>query len=148
MKPVKYITLFALLAMVGCAGMQTLPSICDTIEPSESVLCSIAERSGVRLEDMGTVLILANMVAIKEGLYTKADAIDVLSELHALLDKGALSYVMYRKEIYKYIADYPGLISVAEEYLSQFAGYYQFIYTKDRDILRGWIDKRIAELDF
>ena len=142
----KKLTLVLTLAMLigGCAGLRQ-PSICDEIT-SPSILCEIAAKHDVRLEDIGTALVVINKIAIIEEAYSREDAIEVLEELLLLLDKGALSYAMFRLEVYKRAEKYAGLIEVAESYFWTFQSQRSFIYREDRRILRSWLTEQIESL--
>lgn len=148
-KPVLAVAIgFALLVIVigqGCAGIGTAPSICETItEPS--LLCDLSEKSGVRLEDIGNGLVIANAVAIGQGLYTKDQALKVMQEIRSILDN-PVSYAFFKSGVYEKVKAYPGLIEVAEIYFEELGAKTQIMYRVDRDILTGWMDKQIKRLE-
>ena len=136
------VILIVLCMTVGCS---TAPSVCDTVtEPS--LLCSIAEEYGIRLEDVGGGFIMVNELAIIGGLYTRDQATIVLKELRDLLDLGGISYAVYRLELYDLVGEYSGLLDVAGGFVSRFANQFQVIYTADRRLLRGWIDGQLVKV--
>lgn len=132
----------AMLLMAACAG--SLPTVCDEISPGESVLCDIANKQGIRLEDVGLGLILVNSVAIKEGVYTRDQARGVVEKLLSCLD-GSVTYALFRDRIQEYTAGYPGLLEVTQAYLYQFSLSKQISQT-DREILTAWLNNRLKEL--
>lgn len=134
------LSLAILLALTACA---TGPSICDDTE--DSYLCQIAEQNNVQLEDIGNVLIVANTVAIGNGRYTQAQAVEVLKEFRSRLEH-PISYSFFRDTVRDRIESYPGLIEVADIYLSEFVGMYRIMYSADRTILIGWLDQQIERL--
>ena len=128
----------------GCAGIGTRPSICDTLtEPSQ--LCWLSEKYNVRLEDIGNGLIVANAVAIVQGVYTKEDAIAVMRDIRAILDN-PVSYAFFKTGVDARVAFYPGLLEIATVYFSELGGVTQIMYRTDRDILIGFLDKQIKML--
>jgi hypothetical protein len=138
--------LVLMLAMLmGCALLSKAPSICDDLE-GPSLMCEIAAKHNVRLEDIGNALVVINEIAIIEEAYSKEDAIEVLKEIRLLLDKGALSYAMFRLAVYEKAEKYAGLIEVAESYFWTFQNQRSFIYKEDRRILRDWINRQIERL--
>ena len=134
--------LILILVLVGCAGR--LPTVCDEVK-GPSLLCDTAERYGVRLEDVGNGLIIANAIAIAEGLYTIDEAVEVMTELRDILDD-PITYVTFKVEVYKRMEKYPGLIEVATVYFDELGGMAKEIYPIDRKLLVGWLDKQIKTL--
>jgi len=131
-----------LFMVAGCVGTQTAPSVCDTVE--KSMLCDLAQDQGVRLEDIGLVLIVVNSVAIGEGLYSKDQARAVLVDLRAILDN-PVSYVFFRANVYDSVDKYPELLEVCKLYLDRFTTG-RIMYKADRAILISWLDDRIEAL--
>lgn len=140
------LTLMAALVIAGLAGcsLATAPSVCDSITAGDSHLCAIAGKTGVRLEDIGNTLIVANAVAIGSGAYTQDQARLVLQGLRASLDS-PLSYLAMQDELRQVLSKYPGLFIVATIYLDQF-GVDQVISPVDTGILKSWLDRQIATL--
>ena len=135
--------LIVLLAFTSCSTVGIAPSVCDDLsEPS--LLCQTAAKFGVRLEDIGGALVIANTVAIAAGTYTKADALEVISELRSgLMDP--ISYIAFRTNISLYVYKYPGLLEVAQMYIKQFTST-QDILDTDRKLLIDWLDVQIESL--
>ncbi len=133
-----------LLSLVAaCEFPGKRPTICDRVE-GPSILCQVAEKNGVRLEDVGTGLILVNAVAISEGVYTKSDAKNVLGKILQALD-GPVTYVFFKEHIIRSTEAFPGLLDVATVYLEEFS-LSKKMHDADRDILRVWLTNRIKSL--
>ena len=128
----------------GCAYLTPMPSVCDTIE-GPSLLCDLSEKYKVRLEDIGNGLIIANAVAIGQGLYTRDQAVEVMKEIRAILDN-PVSYAFFKAGVDEKVALYPGLLEIATVYFSELGGLTQIMYRTDRDILIGFLDKQIEIL--
>jgi len=121
-----------------------LPSKCEQItEPS--MLCQMAEEHQVRLEDIGNILIVANAVAIGEGLYTREQAIEVMMDLKYILEN-PVSYLFFKGEVEKTLIKYPGLFEVAQIYMTELTSP-QIMYSTDREMLSNWLGDRIAGLE-
>lgn len=131
----------ALSFLVGCTGG---PSVCDKREEAESYLCETAEKAGIRLEDAGNILMIANAVAIGEGAYSRGDALKVLVDIRSLINSSP-SYSFITKAVRDKVDRYPGLFIVAEVYLSSM-NQPQIISNFDRDILDSWLGRQIAIL--
>lgn len=130
------------MLLAGCAGNR--PSVCDGIQPGDSLLCQIAADHDIQLEDVGLALVAVNAVAIGEGLYTRDQAQEVINRLLLALD-GSITYAVFRDRIMEYTEKYPGLLDVAQTYLDRFALSKQIRET-DRDILRTFLQKRLKAL--
>ena len=139
---------FALLLMLLLVFMFTAcatgPSVCDTRENQKSYLCEAADKLGVRLEDAGNILMIANIIAIEEGSYTTDQALVVMKDLLALVE-GSPSYMYLTRKVWEKVDKHPGLFIVAESYLSAMTRP-QIISKYDRDILTAWLKKQIAIL--
>ena len=139
------------VAFTGCAGWQNMPSTCDKYTEGESVLCGLADKIGVRLEDIGNVLIVANTVAIGEGVYTKEQANEVFTGIINLLggpsDRAFITYDQFRQGILDIAGKYPGLVMVASSYLDMFLGQQQIITPVDKEMLVKWFEARIQVVD-
>lgn len=133
--------LLACLLFTGCAA--TGPSVCDGLT-EKSYLCEAADKSGAKLEDIGNVLIVANAVAIGQGVYTKEQALKVMVDIRSRLDF-PVSYLFIRSMVTDATSRYPGLFEVAAIYLAQFNSP-RIMYGKDREILTSWLDQQIKLL--
>lgn len=136
--------LFVVGLYAGCSHFSDLPSVCDTIPSEESVLCDMAKERDIRVEDIGTVFIVANAVAIGEGLYTKEQAIEICRELRDLFDD-PITYVTFKASVMDKVDKYPGLLDVALSYLGVF-NFDVDIYPIDRQLIVDWLDEQILRL--
>lgn len=133
--------IMALCLFVGCAG---LPSVCDDITEG-SILCKISKEQGVRLEDVGNVLIIANAIAIGEGAYSIEQAIDVMKKIRALLDD-PISYIGFKNGLKSTMTKYPGLIEIGSIYIDQFTGT-RLMSNTDSEMLITFLDNRIKNME-
>lgn len=140
---IRIVLLLSLCLAIGCAGLGDRPSVCDTTE--KSLLCDLSAEYGVRIEDIGNGLIIANSVAIGEGLYTREQARAVLVDLRAILDN-PVSYAFFRLQVLDRVAKYPELILVAQQYFDELTTG-QIMYKADRQMLCAWLDDRIEALE-
>jgi len=140
--PLALIVVIALM-LSSCAGFQNLPSVCDDIE--DSALCNIADKNNVRLEDIGNAFIIANAVAIGQGMYSKEQARIVLNEIQGAL-MNPITWVLFSDIVRNKIDKYPGLLEIAEGYFSVLVSDYTQIYDADRTILVEWLAKQIKIL--
>lgn len=138
-----FVLVLALL-LAGCGTIFDLPSVCDD-KTERSVLCDLADSTGIKLEDIGRSLIFVNAVAIHEGEYTKEQAIDALKEIRQVIDN-PVSYLFFKTELEKSFAKVPGLFEVTEDYINNFVNP-QIMHDKDREILMAFLDNRIDELE-
>lgn len=138
------ILLTASADLYGCGMMSEAPSVCDSIAAGDSHLCTIAAKTGMRLEDIGSTLIVANAVAIGSGAYTQDQARQVLVGLRAGLDN-PISYLAMQGAVRQALDKYPGLFIVATAFLNQF-NVDQVIGPVDSGILKSWLDRQIATL--
>jgi hypothetical protein len=135
--------LFLIVSLSGCSMLGPRTSICDDLqEPSR--LCQVANKAGVRLEDIGNILIVTNAVAIGEGAYEAEDACRVLEDIRTALDV-SITYLFVRNMVMDATSKYPGLFIVAGSYLDLF-DLKEIITDKDKQILKGWLDKQIVIL--
>lgn len=141
---IKYMGLIFLATCLILTSCANLPSVCDTMT-QKSYLCDISQKHGVRLEDVGNGLIVVNAIAIQQGLYTKEQAIKVLSEIDALL-KYPISYAAFKAGVYEKVDAFPGLIEVASIYFSELGLLSQDILQADRKLLVDWIAKQLSFL--
>jgi hypothetical protein len=128
----------------GCAGLKTLPSVCDDLQ-TPSKLCEVSKKYGVRIEDIGNGLIIANAVAIGQGVYTKDEALKVMKEIRAVLDN-PVSNAFFKAQVYLKVDTYPGLLEVASAYFSELGSLTQMMYAEDRRLLVGFLDQQIKIL--
>ena len=131
------------MGLTGC-GQTKAPSVCDSIPAGSSHLCIIAAKTGMRLEDIGNTLIVANAVAIGSGAYSQEQARQVLLGLRATLN-GPVSYLAMQSEVRQALTKYPGLFIVATVVLDQM-GVDQVIGPVDSGILKTWLDRQIDTL--
>lgn len=137
-----FIFIVCTLLLSGCI-FPDLPSTCDDA-PDESVLCSIASKSNMRLEDVGGAMIIINSVLIAEGAYTKADAQMVISLLLDSLTK-SVTYAIFKDKFLTYSKSYPDLVKVADCYLETFSLQKQMCQF-DRSLLIYWLTERLEKL--
>ena len=131
------------LTLVSCAPLQRLesrPGVCDNISSGESVLCDMAQKSGIRPEDVGKGIVAVNAVLIARERYTYAQAVEVIDKLLMALD-GPITYVIFKDKIQEFTKKYPGLLEVVREDLEYFALSNQ-IYPADKDILQNWLKRQ------
>lgn len=138
----KLILLFSMLFLL--TGCITGPSVCDNRGDAKSYLCAMADTSGVRLESVGNILIVANSVAIGQGAYSKEEAVVVLKSILIVVERGP-SYSHIRKTVIKETDKYPGLFIIADSYISNM-NQPQVISKFDKDILTAWINRQITSL--
>ena len=137
---------FVVALFVGCVP-STLPSICDDLGDQPSILCDLTKDEnsvfyGVRLEDIGNALIVANAIAIGQNLYTREDATTVLDVFIALLQDPVTSGATFVTEVLDITNEYPGLFEVATVYLSELRLQTQPFLAADRDILSKLLTKQ------
>jgi hypothetical protein len=137
----KILVMFAILAVCtfGCAIDG--PSVCDDIEQGESVLCDAMKDSKYRIEDVGNALIVANIIAIGEGVYTREDAVELCEDVITLLEN-PLEFVSIRKLNEKY----PGLLDIVQIYVGSSFDIDMGLYPTDRKILIKWFKARIDSM--
>lgn len=129
---------------VGCVEIfNSGPTVCDTVQ-GNSVLCTMSDKHGVKLETIGNVLIVANRTAIAAGAYSKSDALKALVEIRKLIDS-PVSYAFFTTEVRRVSKKYPGLIQIAEKYLSDLIED-KIMFKADREILQKFLDSRIKSL--
>ena len=134
----------AVLALLvsGC-GIMSGPSVCDDTTEA-SILCDLSAKAGVRLENVGNMLIIVNAVAIGEGAYSTDDALGVLEGLRGFVDN-PVSYLSIKNEVVNVVSKYPGLFTLTGIYLQGFNSP-AVLSEKDRRILTVWLDNRIRGL--
>ncbi len=135
----------AVVLLLGCSTLDVLapgPSVCESDE-GPSLLCVMAEKNGVKLEAVANALIIANAIMIGEGVYSRAQAIEVLSDLLTILER-PVSYRYFRLELLNALDKYPGLILVANSYINQFT-MPQIMFKRDRGYIQ-WILRNQIEV--
>ena len=138
------LVMFLLFLVAGCSPMFNGPSVCDD-KTSPSLLCDIADNNGVRLESVGDLIIIVNMVSILGGQYTNDHAVTVLKNIRQSIEQ-PISYAFLKAVIEENAGGYPGLFDMANSYISELISP-EIISTKDRFILIGWLDNRIIDLE-
>lgn len=143
----KFFILAILFLFIGCAAqdgtMPVMPSACDTIQ-GPSMLCAMAAEQGVNLSMVADGLGLANIIAIERGMYSKEDALKVLTGLRQFMD-GPVSYAAFRAELDGVVTAYPYLLNTLEQYTSRLIDT-RIMYTEDANLIRGWLDRLIKGL--
>ena len=131
------------LVFSSCAMFPQDSSICEDIQ-TPSLLCRMAADKGVTLEMVGNALIIANAIAIAEGVYSKAQARGVLIELRGILDN-PVSYLFFKQGLKKYVDRYPGLLQIATAYIDRF-DITQVMYKADQELLVKFLSSQIEDL--
>lgn len=128
----------------SCTTFNPGQSICDTIQ-GESILCQTAKDHNVSLEQIGSILIIVDYASIRSGLYTKDQAIDVLKQANDILS-GPLAYRGFRTWLISALvkSKAPELIEISAMFPDSTA----IMYKADQDILRGFIERHLANLGF
>ena len=121
-----------------------LPSHCDDLK-SPSYLCQFAQEKDMRLETVGTILAIANDVAISKNKYTKEQAVSVLKQLKSFIE-GNVSYIAFFDKFDSITAKYPGLFMLAGISVESLK-MPKIMYIADRDILLYWINQQISILN-
>lgn len=130
------------LLILGCAGVQPAPSVCDTAPP-DSVLCKAAGAVHMRLEDVGNVAIITNTVLITKKVYTAEQARNVLLLIRESLNDETMLYSEFVRWTRSVIGDYGDLLILFEPYFSSVAQANNPITAWDREVLVGWLDNQI-----
>ena len=70
------------VALIGCQGaLQQPPSVCDSIQPGESVICDMSQKIGQKPETVAGILKLANIGGLSADLYTAQQADKFLGDI-------------------------------------------------------------------
>lgn len=140
------LALIGLLIMQGCSGspLKAPVSVCAKIPFGESVLCDLAQKSNVTLEVVGDLIMVINLRAIKEEVYSADDARKVLETIKKAIAVQSLTASDLRSLILKYVDDYPELILVSR-YIYKLDTP-QVLTQTDRQMLRDWCDQQLALL--
>ena len=134
-KLLMFVTLVMAMALLsGC--LSGGPSVCDN---QSTPLCDAAERAGVRLENVGTGIIIMNAVAISQGKYTESDALVVLYEFKKALENP----IPYALALAK-VNEYPGLFTISTVFRNELKST-DVMHNLDRKILMDWVVNRINE---
>jgi len=129
--------ILTLCLLVGCASWAEIPSVCDNMEPGQSVLCDIAKRHDIRLETAGDLILVVNLRAIQAGAYSKEDALYVFGKIETALE-APVTAADLRGLVLKYVKDYPELILLSP-YLA-LVDVPEPVTDADREMLEWWID--------
>ena len=146
-----FIATFAVSSMItGCTVLQNRPSVCDEVV-GRSILCETADKLSIKIEDAGNVILVANTIAIAEGLYTKEQFDEIVNALLDLLDyEGDRAFITYDKLkgfIIQMVEKYPGLFMVARNYLDMFLSNDNVITPADRGIITGWLAGQLTRVE-
>jgi hypothetical protein len=151
----KIIILTALLVwfmgFTGCTALRQMTGApvfpeCNESISGDSVLKNIAVAHGLCLEDVGDILIIANTFAINKNLYTRVQATAVVHHWIVALNSEGMTYNLFRKKIYRYVKQYPGLFEIADIYLLHFGKISSPILPKDKELLNDWLTNRVLPL--
>ena len=83
-----------LFVFAGCATVQQAPSVCDTLEPGQSVICDMADKVEQRPETVASFLKLGNVAGLSGKLYTAQEADKFIEDTIAILgaNVGGVTY--------------------------------------------------------
>lgn len=135
--------LFTLLFVFTCGCItSSLPTICDQVT-GESYLCQVAKEKNIRLEDIGTGIVIVNTIAIKKG-YIDADSAEmiILSILEILEEP--ITYIVFKNCLDYHEKEFPELLTIVKEYSSLFAAN-KLIYEEDKKIIRNWLNTQLEK---
>ncbi len=124
-------------------------SVCDDVQPGESVLCEIvnkmAQETGtdVTLEDVGAGIVMVNSAALASGKVSNEDVRKVVDKLLKALD-GSVTYALFSKKLEDAVGS--GLLMVAKPLLDRFSLSKNLMKKKDLEILRNWLTERLEDL--
>jgi len=138
----KIIIGFLIFLLAGCTV--SMNSVCNSLQPGDSDLCALADSMGVKLEDIGNGLVLANLIAIDKGEYTLEQAVDVLLVLHSLIEAG-ISYNGLRSNLIELDSAFPGLLDIGFIYINRLNST-KIMKRADREILLSFIQGQIDNL--
>jgi len=113
----------AVLSMVGCAGLSQTPaelSVCAAPDATSSWICSIANRYNFTVEDMDSLLLDANAVAMISGAYNKEQARKVIKKLMNDVSTLQLSYTGLIQIVLKDVEDADLLLGIISRRLMLF----------------------------
>ena len=138
----------SLVMFTGCAGTQVgdwwsgRKSVCDDVT-TKSYLCETAAKLNIKVEDAGRLFLIANDVAIAEGLYTKEQFNEVVNTVLDYLEyegeRGMLTFDGLKEKLYDALDKYPGLVIAVESYLDMFLNESGLIPDADREIITNWL---------
>ena len=146
MKPINhFIILAVILSISSCSAIKKIPviqgtSVCEAINGG-SLLCHVAEKHNMTLEQIGTIIVLVDYSAIRSGVYSKDTAINVLAQIEAVLEK-PVSYAYLKQWLVGTLANKPELIEITDMFPSSPL----IMYETDRSILRGFIERHLDSL--
>ena len=141
----KLLVVFAIICLLvsSCTWYQSRPSVCDNLS-EKSLLCMLAAKTGIKLEDMGTGLIIVNSILIAEGKYTQEQALEVVTTLRDILKK-PVTYLYFYANVKDYLEKFPGLMLVDLDLLDELANS-QVMHNPDRELLLNWLNTVIGDL--
>jgi hypothetical protein len=137
--------IIGLIFIYGCAnmGVGKLPSVCDALE-GPSVLCDMAEKTGMRIEDIGIGIAIVSTVCIREDVFSKEDALKIITSIGDSLDIG-ITYSIFKQLVEQNAKNYPELIIVVESYAPYFDSML-YISKADKSMIKYWIEKQKVRL--
>jgi hypothetical protein len=136
------IIFMAIVALIGCAGMATQPSKYDGGDYDNCLLYQVAQKHGVRIEDMGNLIRVAGLIGSAEDMVDPKVAIEVYSKIRTALSF-QITGEAFVEELGFLAAEYQEILSIAMSYAPDFA----VTYTLDEQtvtILVDWCSARIA----
>lgn len=137
----------------GCAGMGPLknvpppPSICDNTQPEDSLLCALAHKYGVRLEDVGNIMVLFNVAAIEQNAYSAAQSRQFFNNLRTVLAADGITGQNIMVYVLRSLKGSPALVAAGILVVSPYIQYLdtQEVFTAtDKTWLNKWIDDQLA----
>lgn len=132
----KLTVLICALALFSC---QTPKSVCDNLT-GPSLLCSLSDKAGVRLETVGDLIMVVNLRAIKHGAYTAEAAANVLYAFKPFLEPGMAASEL-KHLILSNAGEFPELILVTP-YISLLETS-DTLTVADIGMLEFWVDQQI-----
>jgi hypothetical protein len=140
----KVITLLLVAIMLfSCAT--DLTSKYDSAEYNGCLICDIADKRGVRLEDVGNGIRIAGFTAREMDAYTASQAIEVLEKIKTALQMpiSGATLIVYLGDLQ---AEYAEVLSIAMSYAGDFGKVTQTLDEMSVDILLKFINERLAVL--
>jgi hypothetical protein len=135
--------ILSILVVFAVSGCGTMPSVCDKAPAGESVLCDLSKQHDLNLEQIGTLVMVLNLRAIKNGSYSAQEASFVLEDIRDSL-RVPTSAVDLKNLILAYVVDYPELILLSPYFSTLDTP--RILTQRDRDMLTAWIDQQLALL--
>lgn len=138
------------LAMMfsGCAKFGLVANntdVCANVTPENpSYFCELADKFDVDISSIGTFISVANAVAISKQKYKAEEALRVLKDIATTLEN-PVSYLYVQKKVREIAAASPELFILVNEYVNQLSS--QIMYPYDQQILLGWINQKISDME-